>query len=312
MDTLEYPRSEVPASALLISILALAVPVVDALFYPEALGQYGVILWLMALVPAFLLAYHKGWRGIAVAILAGMLCIVVTQTLLLALERPTPDWGWLMGTTGAYVAIALGVGWISEALHRERWVAERLAMTDPLTELPNRRRASLFLESEFAAARRGRPIAVVLFDLDGFREFNYEHGRRKGDEALETVAGLLSERTRGMNLTARYGGEEFLAVLSDADAAGAQTFAEKVREAVSRTRFDGDAMTVSAGVAVYTESMTDPAELVEAADRALYRAKRNGGDCALLARDQERERNAAVAEASPGETPEGPAAVGTP
>lgn len=163
-------------------------------------------------------------------------------------------------------------------LHGE---VRRLSLTDPLVQLPNRRQLDLFLEKEFAAAQRGRPLCVVLYDLDRFKEYNDTHGHRAGDIALIRFAGVLRRETRAMNLAARYGGEEFATVLSGTDINGGKAHAERVRRAVWEL-FGGE-LSVSAGVAVYDPSMATPVDLVVAADRALYRAKMNGRNQVVLA-----------------------------
>src|SRR5690606_15056905 len=90
-----------------------------------------------------------------------------------------------------------------------------LSLTDPLTGLANRRHLSVYLEREFAAARRGRTLSVLLFHLDRFKEYNDTAGHQAGDEALRAFARILRTETRTMNLTARYGGDEFIAVLTE-------------------------------------------------------------------------------------------------
>lgn len=163
-------------------------------------------------------------------------------------------------------------------LHGE---VRRLSLTDPLVQLPNRRQLDLFLEKEFAAARRGRPLCFVLYDLDRFKEYNDTHGHRAGDIALIRFAGVLRRETRAMNLAARYGGEEFATVLSGTDLAGGKAHAERVRRAVFEI-FQGE-LSVSAGVAVYESDMATPVDLVVAADRALYHAKMTGRNQVVVA-----------------------------
>src|SRR5690606_12918824 len=117
--------------------------------------DYELWLWLLALVPPFLLSYYRGWRGVAAALAAGMAVLSVLQVLVPVSRLPDSVSIPLIGLPAAYVVIALGVGWLSEALHREGERAARLALTDDLTGLPNRRYMRLFLETEFAAAQRG-------------------------------------------------------------------------------------------------------------------------------------------------------------
>jgi diguanylate cyclase (GGDEF)-like protein len=278
-DNSQPPK--VPPRALAISLGALLVPVLADLLLPRAvLGSYQALLWLTALVPAFLLAYYRGWQGAATALAAGMVTLSLTQAVANWLGRPVPD--LLGGVVAAYLAIILGVGWLAERLHRDRAEIEDLAFTDLLTHLPNRRHARVFLENEFAAAERGRPLSVVLFDLDDFKRYNDRYGHVVGDQALAAFAEILSQTTRKMNLSARFGGEEFLSVLAGSDVEGALVFAERVRSAIRTKKFPNGTLTVSAGVAAHHPSMRSPDELLAAADHALYQAKHDGKDCVRL------------------------------
>lgn len=147
-----------------------------------------------------------------------------------------------------------------------------LSMTDPLTELPNRRQMSIILEKEFAAAERGRSLAVVLFDLDDFKLYNDTAGHQAGDEILRRFGRILERETRAMNLAARYGGDEFICILSDTDHEGGAIHAGRVMRAVRRDDLMST-MGVSAGIACYEPSMESPEELIRRADRDLYAAK---------------------------------------
>ncbi|MCG6988697.1 MAG: GGDEF domain-containing protein [Gemmatimonadetes bacterium] len=278
--SLALPARVVPFRALAISVGALAVPVLGALVFPARLGEYGALLWLTMVIPAFLLAYHRGWKGAATALAAGMATLSVTQAVVLWLGAPVP--GTLLGVVAAYVLIVLGIGWLAEALHQQRAVVEDMAFTDLLTGLPNRRQARLFLENEFAAAQRGRTLSAVIFDLDHFKEYNDQHGHPVGDEALRAFADILGRTTRRADLSARFGGEEFLSVLTASDAEGAVIFADRIRMALEAAHLDRGSLTVSAGAASYHPGMRSPDDLLAAADDALYQAKRDGRNCVRL------------------------------
>ncbi len=272
---------QVPLRALILSLLALLIPVLADLTLPrDLLGIHQPLLWLVPLIPAFLLAYHKGWKGAATALAAGMATLTVTQAVANYLGQPVPD--LLIGVVVAYLALSLGIGWLAEQLHRDREEVEDLAFTDLLTHLPNRRHARVFLENEFAAAERGRLLSVVLFDLDNFKRYNDRFGHQAGDEALLAFSEILARTTRRMNLSARFGGEEFLTVLAGSDVEGALVFAERVRTTLRTTKLSHGSLTVSAGVAAYHPSMRSPDELLGAADHALYQAKREGRNCVRL------------------------------
>jgi diguanylate cyclase (GGDEF)-like protein len=157
--------------------------------------------------------------------------------------------------------------------------------------MPNRRHSVVFVEAAFAAAKRGIPFTVVLFDVDKFKAFNYTRGHLAGDEALKKVAAVLVGSTRKMNLTARWGGEEFLSMLSDTPLEGGRIFAERVLSEVHQAFPDGS-VTVSAGVARYTDDMDTPTRLLAAADQAMYSAKAAGGDCVRVAAERPRSKKA--------------------
>lgn len=147
-----------------------------------------------------------------------------------------------------------------------------LSLTDPLTDLPNRRHMKIFLEKEFAAAERGRSLAVVLFDLNDFKRYNDTAGHQAGDAALRRFALLMAAETRAMNLAARYGGDEFICILSDTDQEGGKMHAGRVMRAVQRDELLRG-IGVSAGIASYEHGMEDPEDLIRRADEELYRAK---------------------------------------
>jgi diguanylate cyclase (GGDEF)-like protein len=160
-------------------------------------------------------------------------------------------------------------------------MVERQALVDGLTGLANRRAASDALHAEAARAERlETPLAVVLADLDEFKEVNDVHGHAVGDEVLRVVAQVLRETLRESDVAGRWGGEEFLLLLPGADEEGAAQLAERVRVALaarSIPNVPGLRVTASFGVAEYAGE-TNTEELLEAADGALYRAKRAGKD----------------------------------
>jgi len=270
-------RHPVPLRALVLSVGALSVPVVAVLAFPDwTQGDQGVLVWLTALVPAFLLAYYRGLRGVALALAGGMAVLALTQVAVLLAGKTAPDWYLLLAVVAIYVGICVGLAVFAEILHRERRAAEAMALVDVLTGLPNRRHAEIALDAQFASAVRGVPLAVVMFDLDHFKAVNDRHGHEAGDAALRAFAEVLGSNTRRMNLSARFGGEEFISVLGGADALAAVAVAERIRAGIAAQRFPWGTLTVSAGVAAYDDGMGSYEILVATADRALYRAKALG------------------------------------
>jgi diguanylate cyclase (GGDEF)-like protein len=279
------PR-EVPTKALLLSLAALAIPVVSGILFPGLAGeQYGLLIWLLALVPAFLLTYYKGLKGAALAVAAAMAALSLSQVLLLVLDLAAPQWTLLLLIVANFLVITFGFAVVAELLHRERRRAEGLALVDQLTQLPNRRHMQMALDREFAAAMRGRKLAIVMYDVDHFKQFNDTHGHAVGDDVLRTVGGVLQQYTRKQNVSARYGGEEFISLVSDVDLDGVLIFANRVREAIKNKELPWGHVSVSGGVAMYRPGMGSHEVLVAAADRALYAAKEAGRDRVEVAED---------------------------
>ena len=274
-------RRPIPRRAVFATVIAFALPVVLVTTLPAGtLGSYGTLVLLPLVVPPFVFGFFRGYRGTLIALAGSVLAASLVLVITNALSRPLPQ--VTLGGAVGYLGLVLGIGWLTEMLHRERDAAENLAFTDLLTHLPNRRHARFFLENEFAAARRGRTLSVVLFDLDHFKAYNDRWGHQAGDSALKTFAEILVQNTRRMNLSGRFGGEEFVSVLAGSDGEGALAFAERVRKGLRATQLKRGSLTVSAGVATFHPSMKSADELLAAADHALYRAKGEGRDCVAV------------------------------
>ena len=277
-------KQPVPRRALVVSVLALIVPVAVVFWFPDWTSTgLGMLIWLTALIPAFLLAYYRGFAGVAVALAGGMAVITATQVSIVVFQIAEPNWTLLIAIVAIYLAISLGIAGLAEMLLRERRAAEEMALVDPLTRLPNRRHLEAVLEREFAAAERGHKLCVVLFDLDHFKKVNDRHGHAAGDEALKAFAAILQTNSRKENLSARCGGEEFIAVLRDEGADTATIFAQRVLDKMREFKMPWGHETVSAGVAEYQKGMGSYELLLGAADLALYQAKAKGRDVVYVA-----------------------------
>jgi len=167
-------------------------------------------------------------------------------------------------------------------LHQE---AQRLSLTDPLTSLWNYRYLTLGLGHEIERATRfDRPLAVLMVDLDRFKQINDQHGHQIGDAVLIELAARMRTQVREVDTLARYGGEEFVVVLPETDAAGAARAADRLGQAIRSELFCANTahaleVTASIGVAVFPEHGGTPSRLLRSADDALYEAKAAGRNC---------------------------------
>lgn len=153
------------------------------------------------------------------------------------------------------------------------------AYIDTRTGLPTPRVANQTLASEFAAAERGRDIAIVLFSFDQYSRFASKHGPTAASRLLLSVGRVLKRRTRGMNLSARYSDEGvFISILSGVPLAGAAVYAKRVQKDLASLEVAGEAQSVSVGIAQFEHNMNSPQDLLAAAHRALISARSNGGN----------------------------------
>lgn len=164
----------------------------------------------------------------------------------------------------------------------------KIAITDGLTELYNRRHFDEILSKEIKRYTRKKysSLTLMMADIDHFKKLNDKHGHLVGDEVLREVAALLREGVRATDTIARYGGEEFAIVLPDTPLDGAEHKAEKIRTKVAEKEFPGQNgpvhITISIGVTAYASGTAE--DFVQAADSALYEAKRNGRNRVVVRR----------------------------
>ncbi|UCD84083.1 MAG: diguanylate cyclase [Deltaproteobacteria bacterium] len=167
---------------------------------------------------------------------------------------------------------------------------KRLAITDDLTKIYNRRYFFEVLEKEFDRARRyNATLSYLMIDIDRFKRFNDTYGHLAGDKLLAKLSLLFKKGLRKHDIVARYGGEEFALLLPETNLNGAAIVAQRYRRQVERKNFGTSRKplktTISIGVSCYPEAVMENAEdLVRQADEALYRAKQGGRNRVELAR----------------------------
>ncbi|HLH45993.1 MAG TPA: GGDEF domain-containing protein, partial [Acidimicrobiales bacterium] len=181
-----------------------------------------------------------------------------------------------LGQFSAHATLVLRNARLS-AEHRQ------LAQRDGLTGLANRRTFDATLAAEVdRSAGNGRPLSLLVVDIDHFKDINDRRGHQAGDEVLREVGRALAGAVRVTDTAARFGGDEFALVLPGCGAENAMTVADKARRAVTTSPVLSD-VTLSVGVATMPLHAGDGDSLLQAADAALYRSKRRGRDCITVA-----------------------------
>jgi diguanylate cyclase (GGDEF)-like protein len=177
---------------------------------------------------------------------------------------------------------------INETLRKKNKELHELSITDSLTGLYNRKHLMETLDNEVARSKRHKhDFAVLVVDIDHFKEYNDTYGHLAGDEVLSRLASVFKKSVRSCDYVARYGGEEFILVLPEIGPHDGVQAAERIRKKVVKEKFVGDGesieVTVSVGVASYPKDGDDPQAIIRHADTALYKAKETGRNRVVLA-----------------------------
>lgn len=229
--------------------------------------------------PLFMPVQDVGGRVVATAVLLVDVSQEVNTARLALLLGAI---AYLAGGILLFILFYRLVGWVGRRIEDNEQKLAQLAAIDKLTGLYNNRIYYSTLTGEITRARRnGRPISVLMLDIDHFKRVNDEYGHLAGDRVLEKLGLVLKECARSGNSVCRYGGEEFAIILPELGAEVASETAERLREIVEHTDFDIGKdhrikITVSIGVAAFPESAGSAEELTKAADIALYAAKEGG------------------------------------
>ena len=246
---------------IVVSILcAVATPIAAAPFF---------YLW-----PMLLAGYYLTPRELNGAI---VLMIVGFGIALLVSPEPQVKTVLFIGGSPSFALAALVVNRLRQRLNRVFHELERSAESDPLTGLLNRRGFERAFDRDLQRAHRtGTPLALLLFDLDEFKQVNDRFGHAIGDEALQTVSRILLDERRGGDPVARTGGEEFAVVLADSDLDGALAYAQRVAAAARDADGPAGPLGLSVGIVQTGGEPVSCRDLMLDADRLLYAAKAAG------------------------------------
>ncbi len=261
--------------------------------YPARVLVFNSTLAVLSAASAVVLRRQSrrlGWSVIALPFAAHLLQVFI-GLLRIGLTLQVHDTGnHLMAASQAHVvaimlnsfaAMALAFGFLTLHAGHLLEALEQQAATDPLTGLANRRGFDRALQTEWERhQRRASPLAVMVIDIDHFKQINDQHGHAAGDAALRHLGQVLREHLRPYDLSGRLGGEEFCVVEAETDLEGARRSAERLRQ--TPLVFGRDAqgrdlsMTLSIGVALARADDQSPHDAIRRADAALYRAKQSG------------------------------------
>jgi diguanylate cyclase (GGDEF)-like protein len=256
---------------------ALALATILVTYAVEFFSDAGQSIWAIFYVAVGLQAGYflsRLWAAGQVALVAAAYGLVLWGQ-----EGALETW------LGTLAAVALGTWMVGTMRVRVRQLIVRLAdaaRTDGHTGLLNRRGLQEIAELELERARRGeRPVSIVVVDIDRFQDFNEQHGHTTSDRALKSIATVLQESKRRIDVAARISGEEFALIAPDTDEHGAYVLADRLRREV-REAFAQSGLTVSLGIASYPKHGGTAEELLTGADRAVFAAKALGRDRTVI------------------------------
>jgi diguanylate cyclase (GGDEF)-like protein len=276
-----------PSVPFVLSVLAPLIAVVIRVAAPPGAGAAINLVWLLGLVPVFLVTRYLGWKGALYGLLWATVPILIT-TFAMGLRDEVPvDMTALGAVIVTLAAAALGAGIMTEGWRRELAAGARAApdalIREQLGFLPGREVLDYFLTKLFAGARRNPPLSVVLFEISDLSDHVEIDGPGVANQALLETARALGTMTRAMNVLGRYDDESFLVLLQGEDIAGAYSFAHRVLEEIEAKPAPWEGrIHLNAGVAAYDEDVSESEELIRRAEKALEAARSLGGSVAVV------------------------------
>ena len=264
-------RKATPVRAITLSLACLLVAVAVSLTDPDAVVRYSSFVWILAILPVFLLSYYRGWKGAAAAAALGMVALVAVEVVFIEIEGGSVDW-WLLATaTTLLIPITIGSGLLSEMLRKQRALALEMAYWDPMTKVSNRRGLKEVVAKAISEARRNATgVGLIFIDLVDFKSVNDNYGHAAGDEVLRQLAARLEAACRHSDSVARVGGDEFVVCCSGVSSLNrAVAIARRTLEAFGHPVGIGDVevyVRARLGVAWYPDHADSFDELLSNAD----------------------------------------------
>lgn len=269
-----------------VSALAATLVVTDTILVPATLYATGTTTDLFLVYFAIIMIAATAGnlnRALVLAAVTGAVYVAFTLTI----GGNSASLEMILLRLPFFLVVALFYGVLGEFAQRERREKEKEAYAathDELTGLPNRRLVMESLARELEAARRFlAPLSLAIMDVDHFKHINDTYGHDMGDQVLRDYSSLLSLQSRGYDVVGRLGGDEYVWILPRVERADALTAGERLREAVERFQFGNGQpalrVTTCLGMTTYMPGATahpTPAEVLKAADVALYEAKKQG------------------------------------
>ncbi|NPV52664.1 MAG: GGDEF domain-containing protein [Firmicutes bacterium] len=246
-------------------------------------------IWHIYFLPAILLAYYYGFKGSLANAIISTAVVLLTENekrrLLINLGRiGFADTFLMLGLT---VLASLCVGFMAEKLRRrerELWRAYEGAIRDNFTGLYNHGYFKERLRFELNRARTASQcLSLVFIDADDFKDINDTYGHPEGDRVLLLLSEAIKANLRDKDVLARYGGDEFVVILPDTDKERSRAIAERLKASIASVPFPHKRLTISVGISTFPEDADSPSDLIQAADDALRRAKKQGKDRVVAA-----------------------------
>ena len=274
-------------------VMSVAAPLVAAglrFLLPATFGAAIDLVWLLGLVPVFLLPRHLAWRGVLYGLVwAAVPVVLVSVGTALAADVPV-DWVRVGAVVATLAACALGVGLQSQWWQARVEEAGRPASSLPVRSmtdeaLPDRDVLRFVLRKLLAGARRKPPLSVALFEVDDLDERRSIGGEAASVRALDEAADAIRAHGRAMDVLGRWDESRFLVVLPGETLRGAHQFARRILDELEeRAALREGKVRLSTGIASFDEMVETPEALVERAERALVAARELGGEAVVLFR----------------------------